>query len=118
RLHLGAAAPHVRRHPSPDLGHDARARAGRARDACLGLARRLGIAHGDRVDRRLDDAELTMRTPLNRVRGLGSAHGGTRDFWLQRLTSIAAVPLTIYFVFLLATLAGRSHASVTATLSE
>ncbi len=59
-----------------------------------------------------------MRTPLNRVRGLGAAHSGTRDFWLQRLTSIAAVPLTIYFVFLLATLSGRSHATVTATLSE
>ena len=59
-----------------------------------------------------------MRTPLNRVRGLGSAHGGTREFWLQRLTSIASVPLTIYFVFLLATLAGRSHATVTATIGE
>jgi succinate dehydrogenase / fumarate reductase membrane anchor subunit len=59
-----------------------------------------------------------MRTPLNRVRGLGSAHAGTGHFWLQRLTAIANIPLTIYFVFLIATLSGRSHASVSATLGE
>jgi succinate dehydrogenase / fumarate reductase membrane anchor subunit len=70
------------------------------------------------VDRRLHDAELIMRTPLNRVRGLGSAHAGTGHFWLQRLTAIANIPLVIYFVFLIATLSGRSHATVTATLGE
>ena len=59
-----------------------------------------------------------MRTPLNRVRGLGPAHSGTGHFWLQRLTAIANVPLVIYFVFLIATLTGRSHATVTATLGE
>ncbi len=59
-----------------------------------------------------------MRTPLNRVRGLGSAHAGTGHFWLQRLTAIANIPLTIYFVFLIATLSGRSHASVSAALGE
>jgi succinate dehydrogenase / fumarate reductase membrane anchor subunit len=59
-----------------------------------------------------------MRTQLNRVRGLGSSHSGTGHFWLQRLTAMANVPLTIYFVFLVATLSGRSHAAVTATLGE
>jgi succinate dehydrogenase / fumarate reductase membrane anchor subunit len=59
-----------------------------------------------------------MRTPLNRVRGLGPAHSGTGHFWLQRLTAIANVPLVLYFVFMVATLSGRSHASVTATLGE
>jgi len=59
-----------------------------------------------------------MRTPLGRVRGLGPARSGTGHFWLQRLTAIANVPLVIYFVFLIATLAGRSHATVTATLGE
>jgi hypothetical protein len=32
-----------------------------------------------------------MRTPLSRVRGLGSAKTGTRDFWIQRLTAAANV---------------------------
>jgi succinate dehydrogenase / fumarate reductase membrane anchor subunit len=59
-----------------------------------------------------------MRTPLNRVRGLGPAHAGTGHFWLQRLTAIANIPLTLYFVFMIATLSGRSHAAVTAQLAD
>jgi succinate dehydrogenase / fumarate reductase, membrane anchor subunit len=59
-----------------------------------------------------------MRTPLSRVRGLGPARSGTGHFWLQRLTAMANVPLTVYFVFLVATLSGRSHAAVVATLAE
>jgi succinate dehydrogenase / fumarate reductase membrane anchor subunit len=38
------------------------------------------------------------RTPLARVRGLGSAKTGTAHFWHQRLTAVANVPLTIAFV--------------------
>ncbi|HVQ69884.1 MAG TPA: succinate dehydrogenase, hydrophobic membrane anchor protein, partial [Bradyrhizobium sp.] len=30
-----------------------------------------------------------MRTPLGRVRNLGSSHSGTTDFWRQRLTAVA-----------------------------
>jgi succinate dehydrogenase / fumarate reductase membrane anchor subunit len=59
-----------------------------------------------------------MRTPLGRVRGLGSARSGTRDFWVQRLTAIASVPLVLALVILVIALAGRSHASVIATLSQ
>ncbi|MEX0589890.1 MAG: succinate dehydrogenase, hydrophobic membrane anchor protein [Xanthobacteraceae bacterium] len=59
-----------------------------------------------------------MRTPLRRVRGLGPAHSGTGHFWLQRTTAIANVPLVIYFVFVIATLTGRSHAAVAATLGQ
>mgnify|MGYP001417784424 CR=1 FL=1 len=59
-----------------------------------------------------------MRTPRSRVRGLGPAHSGTGHFWLQRTTAIANALLVIYFVFLLATLSGRSHAAVVATLSQ
>ena len=36
-----------------------------------------------------------MRTPLNRVRGLGSARAGTGQFWHQRLTAVAGVLLTV-----------------------
>ena len=39
-----------------------------------------------------------MRTPLSKVRGLGSAKEGTDHFWRQRLTGLANVPLTIGFV--------------------
>lgn len=40
----------------------------------------------------------SLRDPLNRVRGLGSAHHGTEHWWLQRLTSIALIPLSLYVV--------------------
>lgn len=38
---------------------------------------------------------MNLRTPLGRVRGLGSARTGTEEFWLQRMTAIAGIPLTI-----------------------
>ena len=39
-----------------------------------------------------------MRSPLGRVRGLGSAHAGTHHWWMQRLTSLALIPLSIWFI--------------------
>jgi len=59
-----------------------------------------------------------MRTPLGRIRGLGSARSGTGHFWAQRLTAIASVPLVLALIILVIALAGRSHASVIATLSQ
>jgi succinate dehydrogenase / fumarate reductase membrane anchor subunit len=40
--------------------------------------------------------DTSLRSPLGRTRGLGSAKSGTHHWWLQRLTSIALIPLTIY----------------------
>jgi len=51
-----------------------------------------------------------LRTPLARVRGLGSARTGTDHFWRQRLTAIANVPLTIGFVVIVISLLNRNHA--------
>ena len=51
------------------------------------------------------------RTPLARVRGLGSARSGTGHFWHQRLTAVANVPLTIAFVLIVIALLGRNHAA-------
>ena len=34
---------------------------------------------------------MSMRTPLGRVLGLGSAKTGTEEFWMQRMTAIASV---------------------------
>jgi succinate dehydrogenase / fumarate reductase membrane anchor subunit len=41
---------------------------------------------------------MSIRTPLARVRGLGTAKDGTHHWWLQRATSIALVPLVLWFV--------------------
>ena len=40
-----------------------------------------------------------LRSPLGRARGLGSARAGAAHWWAQRLTAIALVPLTLWFIF-------------------
>jgi succinate dehydrogenase / fumarate reductase membrane anchor subunit len=59
-----------------------------------------------------------MRTPLARVRHLGSARTGTGHFWHQRLTSVALVPLTIAVVLIVIGLLGRNHAAVVQILGS
>jgi succinate dehydrogenase / fumarate reductase membrane anchor subunit len=57
---------------------------------------------------------MSLNTPLRQVLGLGSAKSGVHHWWLQRLTSIALVPLTIWFVVSLLCLPGFDHATVAA----
>jgi succinate dehydrogenase / fumarate reductase membrane anchor subunit len=59
---------------------------------------------------------MSLRSPLGRVRGLGSAKTGTDHFWVQRVTAVALVPLTLWFVYALLSLAGADYATVTAWL--
>jgi succinate dehydrogenase / fumarate reductase membrane anchor subunit len=59
-----------------------------------------------------------MSTPLARVRGLGAARSGTEQFWRQRLTAVANVPLTIAFVFIVVALLRRNHAAVVQILGS
>ena len=60
-----------------------------------------------------DSASIrSLRSSLGRVRGMGSAKGGTRHWWMQRVTSIALLPLSIWLIFSLAGLAGAEYAVV------
>ncbi|OYX07475.1 MAG: succinate dehydrogenase, hydrophobic membrane anchor protein [Rhizobiales bacterium 32-66-8] len=59
-----------------------------------------------------------MRTPLGRVRGLGSARSGTHHFFLQRVTALANLILAIALVAIIISLAGESYATVRATLGN
>jgi succinate dehydrogenase / fumarate reductase, membrane anchor subunit len=59
-----------------------------------------------------------MRTPLRRVRGLGSAHSGTGHFWHQRVTSVAGIPLTIALIVIVVALLGRNHAATVQILGS
>ncbi|MFM2278289.1 MAG: hypothetical protein RLZZ444_520 [Pseudomonadota bacterium] len=61
---------------------------------------------------------MDMRTPLGKVRGLGSAKEGTDHFWRQRLTAAANVPLMIFFVGFIICYAGAPYAEVRAALSH
>jgi succinate dehydrogenase / fumarate reductase membrane anchor subunit len=59
-----------------------------------------------------------IRTPLGRVRGLGSARSGTTHFWQQRLTSVSGLVLTVAFLFIVGSLIGRNHAAVVQILGS
>ena len=61
---------------------------------------------------------MNMRTPLGQVRGLGSAKQGTDHFWKQRVTGVALVPLTIFFVFLVMSMIGATHAQAAAIVAS
>ncbi len=61
---------------------------------------------------------MSLNTPLRQVLGLGSARSGVHHWWLQRLTSIALVPLTIWFVVSLLSLPMLDHATVVAWMSQ
>ena len=52
---------------------------------------------------------MSLQTPLGRVRGLGSAKSGTHHWWMQRVTAIALVPLTLWFVVAMIKLTGADH---------
>lgn len=60
----------------------------------------------------------SMRTPLGRVRGLGSAKSGTGHFWLQRVTAVSNLILTIVFLGVVISLIGKPYAAAVATLSN
>ena len=58
----------------------------------------------------MSPSKSSIRTPLARVRGLGSARAGTGDFWQQRLTAIAMV-LLIVPVIIIVMMIGPNHAA-------
>jgi succinate dehydrogenase / fumarate reductase membrane anchor subunit len=79
------------------------------------------------MDRRIDDlvrAAMSdankiaqvhiMRSQLGRARGLGSAKSGAAHWWAQRLTAVALVPLTLWFVWSALHLVGASHEAMLA----
>ena len=52
---------------------------------------------------------MDMRSPLSRVRGLGSNNDGVKHWWMQRLTGIALVPLTLWFLYSTVQLSGATY---------
>jgi len=57
---------------------------------------------------------MNMRTQLGEVRGLGSAKTGTSHFWMQRLTALALIPLTLWVVASLASMGSADYADAVA----
>ena len=59
-----------------------------------------------------------MRTALGKARGLGPARNGTAHWWAQRLTSVALVPLVVWFIVSIAALTGADHATIVAWIAN
>jgi succinate dehydrogenase / fumarate reductase membrane anchor subunit len=66
----------------------------------------------------MSHSDKSFRTPLGRVRFLGSAHLGADETARLRLTSIALVPLTIGFVWLMLFLLHKDYNGVRAELGQ
>src|SRR3954471_17807082 len=60
----------------------------------------------------------SMRTPLARVRSLGSSHSGTKDFWRQRLTAVAMTLLIVPVIVIVLMLIGRNQAGAAQILGS
>ena len=60
---------------------------------------------------------MSLRSPLGRVLGLGSAREGTGHWWAQRVSAVALIPLTLWFMFSLLALPGLDYATVKLWLS-
>ena len=58
------------------------------------------------------------RTPLGRIEGLGSAKSGTTHFWHQRLTAVALIPLSVWFIASALAYVGAEQGAVAAFFAE
>lgn len=61
---------------------------------------------------------MSMRTPLSTVRGRGAAKFGTEDYWMQRVTAVAMVPLTVVFILAIVCVVGAPYARAHAVLAS
>jgi len=64
------------------------------------------------------DQTSDLRTSLGRVRFLGSARTGTSDAWIIHVTSVALVPLSIGFVWLMLDLLSKDYNGVRAEIAS
>lgn len=60
---------------------------------------------------------MDYQTPLAKVRGLGSAKAGTGHFWMQRITAITLIPLSLWMVSFTEHLLSSSHEEIIAWLA-
>jgi succinate dehydrogenase / fumarate reductase membrane anchor subunit len=61
---------------------------------------------------------MSLRDPIALARGLGSAKDGLRHWWVQRLTAVALMLLTPWFVYLVLGLIGADQFTVHTTLAQ
>ncbi len=78
-----------------------------------------GFGGNDRIDGRFLVARvMSLRTPLGRVLGLGTARDGTSHWWGQRVSAIALAILGLWFASRLATMTDFGYATVVAEIGR
>jgi succinate dehydrogenase / fumarate reductase membrane anchor subunit len=65
----------------------------------------------------MEPPRMSLRSPVGRVLGLGSAKDGTGHWWAQRVSAVALIPLTLWFLLSLLALPALDYATVRAWLS-
>jgi succinate dehydrogenase / fumarate reductase membrane anchor subunit len=61
---------------------------------------------------------MSLRDPLARVRGLGSAREGVAHWWMQRLSAVLLIPLSIWFLCCVAPLVGAEYGDARVYLAQ
>ncbi len=61
---------------------------------------------------------MQHRTDIKNARNLGSAKSGYHHWWMQRMTAVALVPLTIWFMLMVANHTQSSFTSVQIWMSH
>ena len=61
---------------------------------------------------------MSLRSPLGRVLGLGTAKDGTSHWWGQRVSAIALALLGLWFAWSVTTMSGFSYAESTAFIGQ
>jgi succinate dehydrogenase / fumarate reductase, membrane anchor subunit len=66
----------------------------------------------------VSEAGRAFRTELGRVRGLGTAKEGVHHWWMQRVSAVALIPLTLWFVIALVAHIGADYTATRAWLGS
>ena len=66
----------------------------------------------------MSEAGRAFRTELGRVRGLGTAKEGVHHWWMQRVSAVALIPLTLWFVIALVAHIGADYTATRAWLGS
>ena len=60
----------------------------------------------------------SAETPLHKVQGLGASHSGTGHFWRERVTSVALIPLSLWFAYAVLGLVGTNEVAIVSFLAH